>query len=75
MTRHTGMAKPRVGRVKDYAMNTSVSYLGMSLKNPIVTSASPLAHTLDSMRRVEDAGASTAALDGSTAGLIAWRRG
>jgi len=24
---------------------------------------------------VEDAGASTAALDGSTAGLIAWRRG
>ena len=38
-------------------MNLSTNYLGMVLKNPIVASSSPLSHTVDSIRRLEDAGA------------------
>jgi len=37
-------------------MNLTTSYLGMVLKNPIVASSSPLSHTVDSIRRLEDAG-------------------
>ena len=37
-------------------MNLNTSYLGMLLKNPIVASSSPLSHTVDSIRRLEDAG-------------------
>ena len=39
-------------------MNLTTNYLGMVLKNPIVASSSPLSHTVDSIRRLEDAGAS-----------------
>jgi dihydroorotate dehydrogenase (fumarate) len=39
-------------------MNLSTTYLGMKLKNPIVASASPLSRSMESMRRLEDAGAS-----------------
>jgi dihydroorotate dehydrogenase (fumarate) len=39
-------------------MDLSTSYLGLKLKNPLVPSASPLSHTLDGMKRLEDAGAS-----------------
>lgn len=39
-------------------MDLSTTYLGLRLKNPIVPSASPLSHTLDGMKRLEDAGAS-----------------
>jgi dihydroorotate dehydrogenase (fumarate) len=39
-------------------MDLSTSYCGLKLKNPIVPSASPLSHALDTMRRLEDAGAS-----------------
>ncbi|HUI64395.1 MAG TPA: dihydroorotate dehydrogenase-like protein [Bacteroidota bacterium] len=39
-------------------MDLSTTYLGLALKNPIVPSASPLSHTLDGMKRLEDAGAS-----------------
>ena len=39
-------------------MDLSTTYLGLKLKNPIVPSASPLSHSLDSMKRLEDAGAS-----------------
>jgi dihydroorotate dehydrogenase (fumarate) len=39
-------------------MNLSTTYLGMKLKNPIVVSASPLSRSMESMRRLEDAGAS-----------------
>jgi dihydroorotate dehydrogenase (fumarate) len=39
------------------AMDLTTSYLGLSLKNPIIPSASPLSHTVDSMKRLEDAGA------------------
>ena len=38
-------------------MNLSTNYLGMLLKNPIVASSSPLSHSIDSIRRLEDAGA------------------
>ena len=39
-------------------MDFTTTYLGLKLKNPLVASASPLSYSLDSMRRVEDAGAS-----------------
>jgi dihydroorotate dehydrogenase (fumarate) len=38
-------------------MNLTTNYLGMNLKNPIVASSSPLSHTVDSIRRLEDNGA------------------
>ena len=38
-------------------MNLTTKYLDMVLKNPIVASSSPLSHTVDSIRRLEDAGA------------------
>ena len=39
-------------------MNLTTNYLGLTLKNPIVASSSPLSHSLDGIRRLEDAGAS-----------------
>ena len=39
-------------------MDLTTNYLGMLLKNPIVASSSPLSHNVDSIRRLEDAGAS-----------------
>lgn len=39
-------------------MDLTTNYLGIELKNPIVHSASPLSESLDSMRQLEDAGAS-----------------
>ncbi len=38
-------------------MDLSTSYLGLHLKNPLVPSASPLTRAVDSMKRLEDAGA------------------
>ena len=38
-------------------MTLTTNYLGMALKNPIVASSSPLSHNVDSIRRLEDAGA------------------
>lgn len=38
-------------------MNLATNYLGLTLRNPIVASSSPLSHNLDSIRRLEDAGA------------------
>ncbi len=38
-------------------MDLKTTYMGLTLKNPIVPSASPLSHTTDSIRRLEDAGA------------------
>ncbi len=38
-------------------MDLTTNYLGLLLKNPIVASSSPLSHTVDSIRRLEDAGA------------------
>ena len=39
-------------------MSLATNYLGLPLKNPIVASSSPLSHTVDSIQRLEDAGAS-----------------
>jgi dihydroorotate dehydrogenase (fumarate) len=39
-------------------MDLSTTYLGLNLKNPIVPSAGPLSHSLDTMKRLEAAGAS-----------------
>ena len=39
-------------------MSLSTNYLGLPLKNPIVASSSPLSHTVESIQRLEDAGAS-----------------
>jgi len=39
-------------------MSLSTNYLGLVLKNPIVASSSPLSHTVESIQRLEDAGAS-----------------
>ena len=39
-------------------MNLTTTYLGMTLQNPIVASASPLSHTVDGIQKLEDAGAS-----------------
>ena len=39
-------------------MNLETTYLGLTLASPLMPGASPLADTLDSVRRLEDAGAS-----------------
>lgn len=39
-------------------MDLNTSYLNMNLKNPIVCSATPLARSVDNVKRMEDAGAS-----------------
>ncbi len=38
-------------------MNTTVNYLGLQLKSPLMAGASPMAASLDLVRRLEDAGA------------------
>lgn len=38
-------------------MDIRTEYMGLSLKNPIVPSSSPLSHNVDGIRRLEDAGA------------------
>jgi dihydroorotate dehydrogenase (fumarate) len=38
-------------------MDMRTKYLGMTLKNPLVPSSSPLSNSVDSVRRLEDAGA------------------
>ncbi len=40
----------------------STSYLGLTLKNPLVASASPLSEDIDNIRRMEDAGAAAVVL-------------
>lgn len=39
-------------------MTLTTNYLGLPLKNPIAVSSCPLSHNVDSIRRLEDAGAS-----------------
>jgi dihydroorotate dehydrogenase (fumarate) len=43
-------------------MNLTTSYLGLSLKNPVMPGASPLVDKLDNVRRLEDAGAAAIVL-------------
>ena len=39
-------------------MNLTTRYMGLTLKNPIVASASPLSQSVDTIRQLEDHGAS-----------------
>ena len=43
-------------------VDLTTSYMGIPLKHPVVASASPLSHTLDGIRRLEDGGASAIVL-------------
>jgi dihydroorotate dehydrogenase (fumarate) len=43
-------------------LDMTTKYLGMTLKNPIVASASPLCESLDNVRRMEDAGGAAVVL-------------
>jgi dihydroorotate dehydrogenase (fumarate) len=43
-------------------MDLTTSYMGLQLKNPLVSSASPLNGELDNIRRLEDAGAAAVVL-------------
>ena len=43
-------------------MDLSTTYMGLTLKNPLVPSASPLSKELDSIKKLEDAGASAVVL-------------
>jgi dihydroorotate dehydrogenase (fumarate) len=38
-------------------MDLTTTYIGLSLKNPLVASASPLTRDIDNIHRLEDAGA------------------
>ena len=38
-------------------VDLTTTYMGMTLKSPVVASASPLSETVDGIRRLEDAGA------------------
>ena len=37
-------------------MNLSTGYMGLTLRNPLIASASPLSRTVDDVRRLADAG-------------------
>ena len=43
-------------------MNLTTTYLGLTLKSPLVVSASPLAETLDGIKKIEDAGGAAVVL-------------
>jgi len=43
-------------------MNLTTTYLGLTLKSPLVVSASPLADTLDNLKKIEDAGGAAVVL-------------
>jgi dihydroorotate dehydrogenase (fumarate) len=43
-------------------VNISTTYLGMTLRSPLVASASPLSESLDNIRKLEDAGAGAVVL-------------
>lgn len=43
-------------------MNMTTKYLGLTLKHPVLSSASPLAQNVDGVRRLEDAGAAAIVL-------------
>lgn len=43
-------------------MNITTNYLGMTLRSPLIASASPLSESLDNLKRIEDAGAGAVVL-------------
>src|SRR6202165_6401486 len=49
-------------RAVPMAPDLSTTYLGLQLANPLVPSASPLSRSIDTIRRLEDAGAAAVVL-------------
>jgi hypothetical protein len=47
---------------KDAVMDLSTTYMGLTLKNPLVAAASPLSYELSGIKRLEDAGAGAVVL-------------
>ena len=47
---------------RDATMDLATSYLGLTLKHPLIASASPLTGEFDNLRRLEDAGAAAVVL-------------
>jgi dihydroorotate dehydrogenase (fumarate) len=43
-------------------VNITTNYLGLTLKSPLIASASPLSESLDNLKRIEDAGAGAVVL-------------
>ena len=43
-------------------MDLSTEYLGLTLRNPLVASPSPLSYTLDGVRRLADSGVAAVVL-------------
>jgi dihydroorotate dehydrogenase (fumarate) len=52
----------RARSLEDSSMSLATKYLGLSLKNPLIASASPLNSNLDNLRRLEDSGAAAIVL-------------
>ncbi len=44
-------------------MDLGTDYMGLTLRNPLVASASPLSQTVDGIRRLADAGAGAEVVD------------
>ena len=51
-----------VSRITPIPMDLTTTYLGLKLRTPLVPSASPLSEEIDSIKRMEDAGASAVVL-------------
>jgi dihydroorotate dehydrogenase (fumarate) len=54
-------------------MDLTTTYMGMTLKNPLVPSASPLSESLDSIRRLEDAEAAAVVMYSLFEEQITWQ--
>jgi dihydroorotate dehydrogenase (fumarate) len=57
--------KPSIHQSEGYSMSTidlSTTYLGLRLSNPFIVGASPLGDSLDTIRRLEDAGCAAVVL-------------
>src|SRR6266581_5917652 len=57
-TRGKRLSASRPDSHEDTMLDLSTTYLGLKLRTPLVSSASPLTQDIGSIRRLEDAGAS-----------------
>src|SRR5690349_5625010 len=51
-----------VTALRSHSMDISTTYLGITLRSPLVASASPLSESVDNIRHMEDAGAGAVVL-------------
>ena len=54
--------EPRADLIGTLTMDLATSYLGLTLKHPLIASSSPLTGEIDNLRRLEDAGAAAVVL-------------